>query len=213
MDPVAGIVVYSLLPYVAAFAGVRLAVARGANGLGPGRVTAALVAVVAVSSVIGLAMPSVLHILERNTGRIEQGEVWRLVTALFQQDGGVIGTLGNLVVLLVIGSVYEHLVGGRQMVAVFLGVGILAQLPALVWQPVGAGNSVANLGLAGAVAMVVLLDRRRPGTAAVAAALTLLTGVGLTAATDVHGPAVLLGAAGAAIAHGVRTRGAGRAPA
>jgi hypothetical protein len=71
---------------------------------------------------------------------------------------------------------------------------VLAELPALAWQPVGAGNSVANFGLAGAVAVHVLLTERRSALAVTAAALTLLVGVGLTALANLHGPAVLLGA-------------------
>jgi hypothetical protein len=82
---------------------------------------------------------------------------------------------------------------------VFVGAGVLAQLPALAWQPVGAGNSVANFGLAGAVVAVVLMNAPRPRSATVAAALTLLAGTGLTVLTDVHGPAVLLGALSVAI--------------
>ena len=53
---------------------------------------------------------------------------------------------------------------------------------------------MANFGLAGAVALLVLGDRRPLGVARAAAALTLLLGVGLTAVADLHGPAVLLGA-------------------
>lgn len=195
MASVPQLVVYATLPYLSAGAGARLALARGARRLRPGRVTATLAVVVTVPSVVGLLVPEVLHALERDASRIADGQVWRLLTALVQQDGGLFGLVGNVVALLVVGSVAELLLSGGRTALVFVGVGVLAQLPALVWQPVGAGNSVANFGLAGAVALLVLLDLRRPGAVTVAAALTLLAGVGLTAVADVHGPAVLLGAA------------------
>jgi len=136
-----------------------------------------------------------LHALERNADRIADGQTWRLLTALVQQDGGWHGLIGNVVALVLVGSVAELLMGGRRTALTFFAVGVLAQLPALVWQPVGAGNSVGNFGLAGAVALLVLLDHQRPGAATVAAVLTLLGGIWLTALADVHGPAVLLGAA------------------
>lgn len=132
-------------------------------------------------------MPAVLHALERNADRIAKGEVWRVVTALVQQDGGLAGTIANALALLVMGSVAEHLLGGRRTADTFIGVGVLAQLPALAWQPVGAGNSVANFGLTGALALDVLFDCRRSVLATAAAAFTLLAGIGLTALTDVHG--------------------------
>jgi hypothetical protein len=203
----ARLVVYALLPYLGAYAGARLALARGAREIRAGRVTAVLTCVVAVSSVVGLLAPAVLHTLERDTARIQAGEVWRLVTALFQQDGGLPGTIANIVALLVIGSVAEHLFGSLRTAGIFAGVGVLAQVPALAWQPTGAGNSVANFGLAGAVALYVLLDGARPRPAMAAALVTMLVGLGLTVLADVHGPAVLLGAAGAPfLRHGQQVR-------
>jgi membrane associated rhomboid family serine protease len=196
---VAGLLVYALLPYVGAYAGARLALARGAREVRLGRVTAGLVALVAIPSVVGLLEPAVLHALARNADQIADGELWRLLTSLVQQDGGLPGTIANLFALVIVGSVAEQLVGGLRTAVTFIGVGVLAQLPALAWQPVGAGNSVANFGLAGAIAAVVLVDVRQPRFATVAAVLTLLAGAGLTMLTDVHGPAVLLGAASVAV--------------
>ena len=210
MASVAQVVAYSTLPYLAAGAGARLALARGDTRLALGRVTAMLAVVVAVPSVIGLLVPEVLHALERDTERIADGQVWRLITSLVQQDSGALGLIGNVTALLVIGSVAEQLLGGRRTALTFLGVGTLAQLPALAWQPVGAGNSLANFGLAGAVALLALVDRRRLGAARAGAVLTILIGVGLTATTDVHGPAVLLGALSVApLLAGPGSRGAG----
>jgi membrane associated rhomboid family serine protease len=196
VDAVTGFVIVALLllPYLGVVAGACSARAHGIRALGPGPVTTLLLLVVGLPSVVGLLAPTVLRALRRDADRIASGQVWRLVTALLQQDGGVAGTVSNLVALLFIGSVAEHLLGGVRTVVCFFGAGVLAELPALAWQPVGAGNSVANFGLAGAVAVHVLLTERRSALAVTAAALTLLVGVGLTALANLHGPAVLLGA-------------------
>lgn len=195
VQPVVQFLVYATVPYLGAYAGARLLLARGADRVRPGRVTAALTAVVAVPSLLGLLVPGMLQVLQRDADRIADGQVWRLLTALLQQDGGVLGLIGNLVALLVVGSIAEQVLGGGRTAATFVGVGLLAQLPAMAWQPVGAGNSVANFGLAGAVALAVLLDAPHPGAATAASVVTLLVGIGLTAQADVHGPAILLGAA------------------
>jgi membrane associated rhomboid family serine protease len=197
-------VVYALLPYVAAFAGVRLVLLRGVQEIRAGRATRLLLAVVGVPSVVGLVWPAVREALQRDATRIGSGEVWRLATALLQQDGGIAGTAGNLAALLVVGSVAEELLGAGAVTLAFVGCGLLAQGPSLLWQPIGAGNSVANFGVSGALAMTVLLTRA-PAVARLAALAALTAGVGLVAVGDIHGPPVLMGAAFATALD--RTRG------
>jgi rhomboid protease GluP len=47
--------------------------------------------------------PGLLQDLERNWTLIGQGQVWRLLTSLVVQDGGLIGAVFNLVALALIG--------------------------------------------------------------------------------------------------------------
>jgi hypothetical protein len=192
---------YVIVLSSAAAAGAWLAESRRLARPRPGWATIALLAGVAIPSVVGLASPGVRDALERDADRIEDGELWRLVTALVQQDGGVAGTVFNLVALLVLGSVAERLLGPARTVATFLAVGVLAQLPALAWDPVGAGNSLGNFGLAGSIALVALVARPTSAVAG-AALLAFAAGIALLAARDIHGAAFALGAAAGLVPRG-----------
>lgn len=154
--------------------------------------TLALALAVAVPAALQLVIPSLLLNFARDRTAILAGEWWRLVTALFFQDGGVPGTIFNLVTLLLVGSVAERVWGSRRMLLIYLAGGLISQLPALAWQPTGAGNSVANFSLAGSIALVCLLDARRP-LPRICAALACTAAAGLLLLQDIHGAAFLLG--------------------
>ena len=47
--------------------------------------------------------PGMMQDVERNWTLIGQGQVWRLLTSLVVQDGGLIGAVFNLVALALIG--------------------------------------------------------------------------------------------------------------
>jgi membrane associated rhomboid family serine protease len=68
------------------------------------------------------------------------GDWWRIATALFVQDGGVLGAVSNLAFLAVIGAVVEQILPRPRWLAHCFGVGILAELIASEWQPVGGGT-------------------------------------------------------------------------
>jgi hypothetical protein len=65
--------------------------------------TAVVFLVTAVTSVLGLVRPGVLAALQRTPEGLH-GEWWRSFTALFVQDGGVVGTVSNLAFLLLLGA-------------------------------------------------------------------------------------------------------------
>jgi membrane associated rhomboid family serine protease len=75
-------------------------------------VTAVVFAVTTATSVLGLAVPAVLDALERTPDGLH-GQWWRTVTALFVQDGGVLGTVSNLAFLALLGVLAERLAGPR----------------------------------------------------------------------------------------------------
>ena len=168
---------------------------QAGQGQGGGRapVTLALAALVALPSLLQLANPSLLAALERDRDLIlRHGHVWRLVTALVVQDGGLAGLIFNLIPLELLGTVAERLWGGRRLLALFFGTGILSQFVGFVWQPQGAGNSVGDMGIAMGLAVLCLLrgqglPPRLLGGAGIVAGLLLLP------QRDIHGGAALLG--------------------
>lgn len=133
--------------------------------------TIALVALTGVVSVAGLLSPAVLGALERTPAALH-GEVWRWVTSLLVQDGGIFGTASNLIFLGLLGAAGEQVVGRTTMILCYLIAGLTGQAAGVFWQPVGAGNSVAVCGLAGLVAWS-LRHERMPGWAGTAVALWL----------------------------------------
>ena len=118
-------------------------------------VTAVVFAVTATVSVLGLALPSLLATLERAPAGLH-GDWWRSFTALLVQDGGVAGTLSNLLFLLVMGALAEQFLERWQWLVCYFGAGLAGELAGYAWQPHGAGNSVAVCGLAGALVVALL---------------------------------------------------------
>jgi hypothetical protein len=119
--------------------------------------------------------PWLLGSLQRDWTLIGRGQVWRLVTALVVQDGGLVGTVFNLVALVVIGVVAEQVWSCKRWTVI-------------VVQPMGAGNSVVVFGLAASVAVLAVVRRagvqRLVGLISLAGAAVLL----------VHGGAATIGA-------------------
>ncbi len=131
------------------------------------------------------------------TGQLADGQLWRLVTSLVVQDGGLAGTVSNLVRLAFVGVVAEQVWGWRRWVGILLVAGVGSQLWGLLVQPQGAGNSVATLGLAASLGVVAIESGTGPSR--VMGALSLLAGAVLIGLGDIHGGAVALGAATAVV--------------
>ncbi len=101
--------------------------------------------------------PHLLFLFERDSALIYTGQWWRLMTALFFQDGWLAGGTFNILFFILIGSISEQLFSKRDWVIIYFGAGLITELVALTLQPVGAGNSIAIFGLAGAIAMNAFL--------------------------------------------------------
>jgi len=117
----------------------------------PPTLTAGLTAVTAAVSVAGLVAPPVLAALER-TPAAQHGQPWRWVTSLLVQDGGVAGTVSNLAFLALLGAAAEQVDRRPAVLARYRAGGLVGQLAGALWQPVGAGNSVAVCGVVGVLA-------------------------------------------------------------
>jgi membrane associated rhomboid family serine protease len=133
--------------------------------------TLAVLVATAGMSLAQAADGDLLGSLERTHAELH-GEEWRIVTALFVQDGGVLGAVSNLFFVAVVGAVAEQVLSRPRWLVQYLGVGLLTELVAYAWQPVGGGNSIAVCGLAGAVA--VASWREDPRLPALSAPVLLL---------------------------------------
>ena len=144
--------------------------------------TTVVAAVTAAVSIVGLVAEPVLLALRRDAVALSAGQLWRLLTSLLVQDGGVPGTVFNLLGLLLVGMAAERRFRARAWVAAYLVGGLTGELVGWAgWQPVGGGNSVGVCGLAGALAVAVLRDTRPPGRLETVAPATWATA--LTAST------------------------------
>lgn len=155
--------------------------------------TLLLFVMVAVPTTLQFLFPVILSTLERDYARFLSGEWWRVITPLFVQDGGVPGSIFNLISLLLVGGVAERLWGSRRMIAIFFVGGLISEVVAFAWQPIGAGNSVGNFSLAASVA-VTCLARQAGRITRVIALLALSSDAVLVVLRDIHGAAALAGA-------------------
>jgi len=136
--------------------------------------------------------PSLLSLFERNTPAIYRGQWWRIFTALFFQDGWLWGGLSNIILLAVIGSLAEQFLGSVKWLNLYFLVGILTEIFALKWQPLGAGNSIAVMGLAASIIVYVVVKQRSEKIIGLAI-LSMLPTLYLLFQHDIHGMAFLMG--------------------
>ncbi|MFI1798708.1 rhomboid family intramembrane serine protease [Streptomyces sp. NPDC020379] len=129
-------------------------------------VTVVVFAATATVNLLQFAVHGVLGELQRTPAGLH-GEWWRSGTSLFVQDGGALGTVSNLLFLLLVGAVAEQVLSRSRWLSHYFGVGVVCEFVAYAWQPTGGGNSIAICALAGAAAPALWrADPRLPGSAA-----------------------------------------------
>lgn len=199
-------VLYVVLLVTAGIAGAGLLRSRP-----PGRVlrvpvaTMVAFALTGVPSLLQLTVaPALFEALRRDRAAIGDGQLWRLVTSFAVQDSGWTGTVFNLAALAVIGTLAERFWGPARWVCVALAAQVLGNLWGLVVQPVGAGTSLVNYGLAASLAAAGLLLGTGTGIRRIRlpAAVSLTVALALLALADIHGGAALCGAALAVVLRG-----------
>lgn len=174
---------------------------------------------VAVPSLLQIPYPQFYVALHRDSAAVlDGGQWWRLATAILVQDGGVPGTISNLILLALALLACLTLWGRGGTVLTFVRLGVFLNLAAVAaGAEDGGGNSGATLPLIASLpplAFAVLPGSRgRPvaGVVITAAAAATLLVVG-----DGHGVAVgiglLLGIAGMPYAQSRGRRGLITAP-
>jgi len=155
--------------------------------------SAGTLVLVAAMLALQLRHPALLDRLARAPA-LTEGQVWRVVTALFVQDGGLAGGMFNFLLLLAIGPLAESRLGPSRWAIAYFGGGMVTEFLALAWQPRGAGNSIACFALAGAL-VVTAAARRRGWLPIGVVAVTAAAAFALLAARDIHGIGFFAGAA------------------
>ncbi|MFG6195800.1 rhomboid family intramembrane serine protease [Nonomuraea sp. JJY05] len=115
--------------------------------------TAVVFVITAVPSLLQFAIPGLEPALMRDPAAISGGEWWRLGTALVVQDGGLLGTLFNLVCLAGLGYFAERAFGPARWLALYAAGAVAGEAAGYLLNDPGAGNSIAVCGLAGGLAV------------------------------------------------------------
>jgi membrane associated rhomboid family serine protease len=156
------------------------------------RLTILLLLIIGLPSTLQFFFPALLTAFQRDPVRFFDGEWWRLVTPLFVQDGGIAGTIFNLISLLFVGIIAEQLWRNWEMLLLFFIGGIVGEIIAFAWQPIGAGNSVGNFSLAASIVVMVLMkSSQRP--IKVMSLLAISAYIVLLVVQDIHGAASITG--------------------
>ncbi|MGW5148114.1 rhomboid family intramembrane serine protease [Rhodococcus koreensis] len=167
----------------------------------PPRTAVVLWLLIAVPSLLQIVVPAVLDALERDPDQIRDHQWWRIFTSVAVQDGGVAGTVVNLLVLAWVAPLAVRVWGGVRAVLLFVASQIIFGLfTAFLFPSPGAGNSGATLALAASFAGLVVMQSKEWRVLAASGGI-VLAGVLLVVVDDAHGLAVLTGALlGAALA-------------
>lgn len=153
----------------------------------------ALFAVTALVTGLQFVLPEIVPALQRDAERLTAGEVWRVVTPLFVQPGGLGQALPNAFFLIAFVPLAER-VYGWGMLAIYFAAGIAGQLSNYAWGVGGGGSSTAAFGVMGGLFVYVLRQRGRLSTIYAALAGLGLAGVVLVVFRDSHGVGLLAGA-------------------
>ena len=164
--------------------------------------TLVIAAIVALALAAQEVWPGLLPLVQRDAAAIGHGQVYRLFTALWFQDGWLAGGLFNLAILVLIGGLAEQVWPRWIWLALYFGIGLAIECLGLVWQSIGAGNSIAVFGLAGSL-LATVWDKGRAGI--VLMSIGQLAIWWLCFRDDIHGAAALLGLV-AGMVLGRRTR-------
>jgi membrane associated rhomboid family serine protease len=150
---------------------------------------AALWCAVAIPSVLQFAIPVMLQLGRRDASAV--GQWWRLLTSMFLQDGGVPGTVFNLVTLAISVVLVGAVLRGPTMIAVFVAGGLVSNLLTIgLLHQSGAGNSMATMCL---VVLATVVLKRRTEVSVIPLVAVFAAAAALLALHDQHGFAVTLG--------------------
>jgi hypothetical protein len=153
-----------------------------------------LTILIGVPSLLQFLWPGIADALERNPQlTLNDGQWWRIVTAVMAQDGGLVAAVFNLFVVALVTVLGEWIWGRWRTVVLFLVPSIILNVLAIFWNQPGGGSSFASDGLLMSICGwgFVVSGRRVIQWCAIAA---IAIGTFLVTIGDAHGVAMLLGA-------------------
>jgi len=106
--------------------------------------------------------PEVLENLRRDPDALASGEWWRTLSPLLVQDPSWQSWI-TVPGIAVLGVPVERIFGARAMLALYLVPAAVGELAGYLWQPHGAGNSIADLGLAGGLLAWLFMEAGERG--------------------------------------------------
>ncbi|MDE2404568.1 MAG: rhomboid family intramembrane serine protease [Sphingomonadales bacterium] len=180
------------LTIVAYLIAARLGRARANGTIGRPVLTATFVVLLSAALLAEGRWPGLLEWGRRDAGAVAQGQFHRLFTAFWLQSGSPAGEVFNIVALAMLGSIAEASLARWQWLVIYLAGALGSEVVGLWWQPVGAGNSVGYMSLAGALLALACARPVRPADRPAAIA-GLAAAAGLCLITDIHGAALAIG--------------------
>ena len=158
------------------------------------RLTIAVFGVTAAFTTAQFFVPGLLEALRRQPSMITQGETWRFVTTWLVHDDGLKQIALNFPLLAIAGTLAEFAFHRRAWIGAYVLAGLTGEVAGLAWQPVGAGNSVAVLGLVGLVVGWWTCHASVPPVPRAVMPIALIAlAVWLAMIHDIHGPALAVG--------------------
>ncbi|WP_251094251.1 rhomboid family intramembrane serine protease [Streptomyces sp. Caat 7-52] len=163
--------------------------------------TASVLLVTGAVTAAQFPFPDVLEALRRDPDALASGEWWRTLSPLLVQSPGW-QALVTVPAVAALGVPVERIFGARGMLALYLVPAAAGEVAGYLWQPHGAGNSIAVLGLAGGLVSWLFLEAQDRGwprpllnRVRIWGAAVLAGAVVDTAFRDIHGLPTLAGAA------------------
>jgi membrane associated rhomboid family serine protease len=138
-------------------------------------------------------LPGLVPALRRDPSGLLSGQVWRVLSPVLVQADPVGITITVFILVAVVGTAVEARYGHRRWLVLYLTGALAGEAAGYAFQPHGTGTSVAGCGLLGGLLVLWLRDGNLPQRFWAVALLALA--VVDAAFRDVHGPAVLAGAA------------------
>ncbi|MBA3875268.1 MAG: rhomboid family intramembrane serine protease, partial [Anaerolineae bacterium] len=112
--------------------------------------TIIVVIITAVGAVLQFVNPAVLTALRRDPNALAASQWWRLISPLLVLDGNLwVHFALDVVGFLIVGTVVERRFGSLRWFILFITAALVGELVGYVWDPTGAGASIALCGLMG----------------------------------------------------------------